>query len=139
MNPLLLGLIGKVVEVVGNIVDPTKKAEAQLEIMKLQQASEFKDIDAQLALAQGQTDINKVEAASPNLFVSGWRPFIGWVCGSGLAFQFLLAPLITWGTNLAGHSVPVPSLDLSTLLTLLLGMLGLGSMRTYEKTKGVAS
>lgn len=95
-------------------------------------------MQAILALALSQSDVNRVEAASTSLFVAGWRPFIGWVCGSGLAFQFMIGPLATWVSGLFGTSVAFPQLDLSTLLTLLLGMLGLGAMRTTEKLNKVA-
>jgi hypothetical protein len=92
---------------------------------------------ADRAAMQAQADVNKVEAASSSLFVAGWRPFIGWVCGSGLAYQFVLCPLLSWGAALAKHPVACPSLDMGTLLTLLLGMLGLGGMRTVEKINGI--
>ena len=111
--------------------DPQKKAEAMLELSKLQQSGDL------AAMAQ-QADINKVEAASTSLFVAGWRPFIGWICGAGLGVQFILAPLGTWISTLIGHPVVVPALDLSTLSTLLIGMLGLGGMRTLEKLQGAA-
>lgn len=120
------------------IPDPAAKAQAQLQLMQLNQAGEFKEIDTQLALATAQTDINKVEAASSDKFTSRWRPLIGYICGAGLAVQFLVAPLFTWASALVGHPVVFPSLDMGTLLTLLLGMLGLGGMRTTEKLKGVA-
>jgi hypothetical protein len=90
-------------------------------------------LNAQL---QGQLDTNKMEAASPKMFVAGWRPFIGWICGSGLGIQFIVNPIFTWIAALAKHPVQFPSLDLGTLMTLLFGMLGLGAMRTYEKTNG---
>ena len=106
--------------------DPQKRAEAQLELLKLQQTGD-------LAVMAQQTDINKIEAANPNLFVSGWRPAVGWTCALGLLFQFLLAPLGTWASTLFGHPTPMPSLDMSTLSTLLIGMLGLSGMRTAEK------
>ena len=91
----------------------------------------------QLAQMQSQTDTNKTEAANQSIFVAGWRPFIGWVCGAGLAFAFIISPLATWGCELAGHPVKFPELDLGTLMTLLFGMLGLGAMRTTEKINGL--
>lgn len=114
------------------------KAAAQLELVKVQQSSEFQELDAQIKFAQMQADVNKVEAASTDKFTSRWRPFIGWVCGTGLAVQFLVGPLFTWGAALSGHAIAFPQLDMGTLLTLLLGMLGLGSMRTVEKLNGKA-
>ena len=117
--------------------DPAQAAAAKLELLKMQQTGELAQLAADTDLAKGQLGVNQAEAANANVFVAGWRPFIGWVCGSGLAFQFLLAPLLTWGTHLAGKMTDVPSLDMGTLMTLLLGMLGLGGMRTMEKLNGV--
>ena len=141
MNPLLFPLIDKVISTVGNFLDPTKKAEAELALLKLQQDAAFKDIDTALALAKQQNDINQVEAANSSMFVSGWRPFIGWVCGSALCYQYIIRPFAK-GIYVAytGHDFPVmfPGID-ENLWQLMLGMLGLGGFRTYEKVKGVAS
>jgi hypothetical protein len=112
--------------------DPAQQAAAKLELMKLQQNGEL----AQIA---GQMDINKVEAANPSVFVSGWRPGIGWVCGAGFAVQFVIGPLAEWGSALYGHPVKFPQMDTGTMMPLLLGMLGLGGMRTAEKMQGVAA
>jgi len=92
---------------------------------------------ADAAVRHDQSATNTAEAASPNIFVAGWRPFIGWVCGSGLACQFVVGPFVTWIAALLGRPVVFPTLDMGTLLTLLLGMLGLGGMRTYEKVNGI--
>ena len=87
---------------------------------------------------KGQTDVNAVEAANPNMFVSGWRPFIGWVCGLALAYQYVAAPLIMWLATSVGIKLAMfPKLD-DTLWQLVFAMLGLGGMRTFEKIKGVA-
>ena len=106
--------------------DPAQQAAAKLELLKLQQNGE-------LAQITGQMDINKVEAASSSLFVSGWRPSIGWVCGAGFAVQFVIGPLAEWGSALYGHPVKFPQMDTGTMMPLLLGMLGLGGLRTAEK------
>ena len=106
--------------------DPAQQAAAKLELLKLQQNGE-------LAQITGQMEINKVEAASSSLFVSGWRPGIGWVCGAGFAVQFVVGPLAEWGSALAGHPVKFPQMDTGTMMPLLLGMLGLGGLRTAEK------
>ncbi len=93
---------------------------------------------AAVALVQGQLDINKAEASNPSVFTSGWRPFIGWVCGAALVYQYLVRPLGEWGSALAGHPLPqMPGLD-DNLWQLLLGMLGLGGLRSFEKIKGVS-
>jgi hypothetical protein len=112
--------------------DPEKAAAAKLELFKMQQSGE-------LATIAGQLAINKEEAAHPNVFVSGWRPFIGWVCGSGFAIQFVIGPMAEWGSALYGNPVKFPQMDVGTMMPLLLGMLGLGTLRTAEKIQGVAS
>ena len=86
-----------------------------------------------VSLVQGQLDVNKAEATNPNWFVAGWRPYIGWICGTGLGYQFLVYPILV---AFVPHIV---QLDMGTLITLLGGMLGLGAMRTAEKFRGVAS
>ena len=140
MNPLLFGLLDKVIGTVANFIDPTKKAEAELALLKLQQETAFKDIDAALALAKQQNDINLAEASNSSIFVSGWRPFIGWVCGAAIAYQYLVRPCVK-GLYImyTGHDFPVnlPGLD-ENLWQLLVAMLGLGGFRTVEKVKGVA-
>jgi hypothetical protein len=126
----LLDIGGKVLDRV--FPDPAQQAAAKLELMKLQQNGEL----AQIA---GQMDINKIEAGSTSLFVSGWRPGIGWICGAGFAVQFVIGPLAEWGSALSGHPVKFPPMDMGTMMPLLLGMLGLGGMRTAEKIQGVAA
>lgn len=91
-----------------------------------------------------QIEVNKQEAAHKSLFVAGWRPGAGWVCVIAMAFNFVVAPLINWGTAVYGYVGPdgellvLPVLDLSVMMPVLLGMLGLGGMRSYEKRAGVA-
>ena len=91
----------------------------------------------QLALAQVQ--VNLAEAQSSSVFKGGWRPFVGWVCGIALLYHFILTPCILFGVALLGLDIPpLPAFDMSSLLTVLMGMLGLGGLRTFEKTKGVS-
>lgn len=90
-----------------------------------------------LTALQGQLDTNKVEAANPSLFVAGWRPNIGWICGIALGCNYILGPLLEWGSTAFGHPVKFPHLDIESLYGLLMGMLGLGGMRSFEKVKGV--
>lgn len=137
MNPIVdtvVGIAGKVLDRI--FPDPVAQANARLELLKMQQSGEIEQLHADVQLATNQAEINKEEAKSTNIWVSGWRPFIGWVCGSGLAVQFLVGPMATFLAGLMGHVLLFPVLDMGTLLTLLLGMLGLGGMRTYEKIKG---
>lgn len=109
------------------VPDKAQADAAKLELLRLQQSGEL----AQIAT-------NQKEAESSSVFVSGARPFIMWICGVGLAMQFLVSPLIIWGAALCGKTIVLPPLDMGTLMTLLLGMLGLGGMRTVEKIKKVA-
>ena len=90
-------------------------------------------------LAKGQIEVNKISAAHKSMFVAGWRPFVGWTCGVALAWHFVGQPLAVFVIATAGvETPPLPVFEMESLLTVLLGMLGLGSLRTYEKTKNVA-
>ena len=90
-------------------------------------------------LAKGQLEINKAEAQHRSLFVAGWRPFVGWTCGVALAYHFVIAPLVLFAAAIAGAQIPeLPTFDMESLLTVLMGMLGLGGLRTFEKFKGVS-
>ena len=121
----LLGLGGKLIDKL--IPDPAARDAAKLELLKLQQSGE-------LAAMLAQTEINKVEAANPSVFVSGWRPAIGWVCALAMGYQYRLRPfLVAFYPVLA-----FPGLD-DNLWQLLAGMLGLGGLRTFEKMNGVAA
>jgi len=89
-------------------------------------------------LALAQIEVNKAEAASGSIFKGGWRPFIGWVCGGAFAYHFVLQPLIVFGVLTAGVDLPpLPEFDMASLMTVMMGMLGLGGLRTYEKQKGI--
>ena len=88
-------------------------------------------------LAKGQLEVNKVEAAHKSLFVAGWRPAIGWICGLGMASNFILIPMANFILALTGSAIVVPLLDTGEMMPVLMGMLGLGAMRTYEKKQGV--
>jgi hypothetical protein len=90
-------------------------------------------------LAVAQIEVNKAEAASGSLFKGGWRPFIGWVCGGAFAYHFVLQPVIVFGVLSAGVELPpLPEFDMASLMTVMMGMLGLGGLRTYEKQKGIS-
>ena len=89
-------------------------------------------------LAKGQLEINKAEASHRSIFVAGWRPFVGWTCGVALCWHFVLAPFVIFASAYAGVTLPdLPQFDMSSLLTVLMGMLGLGGMRSFEKMKGL--
>jgi hypothetical protein len=111
--------------------DPAQADAAKLELLKLQQSGD-------LAIMTAQTDINKEEAKSTSLFVSGWRPAIGWVCALALAYQYLLKPLLMGFLPMFGvTTLALPGLD-DNLWQLMMGMLGMGGLRTFEKIQGVA-
>lgn len=112
--------------------DPAQAAQAQLELLKLQQ-------NGDLATMVAQTDINKVEAASASVFVSGWRPFCGWVGGAGLAYAAILEPLLRLIATLYGYTGEFPAIDTTITMQILFGLLGLGAMRSFDKVKGVAT
>lgn len=96
------------------------------------------ELDAEAKARQAQIAVNQAEAANPNLFVSGWRPAVGWICVLSLAYQYVLYPLLLWLTAFWPQIVaPRPVLS-DMLYELLFGMLGLAGMRTYEKLKGIA-
>ena len=94
---------------------------------------EKQQLAAAVMMIQSQLDINKVEAAHPSIFVSGWRPAIGWVCGAGCAWNWVLLPVAKVLLPMAGYVVAVSPADLSEMMPLLFGLLGLGSLRTVEK------
>ena len=89
-------------------------------------------------LAKGQLEVNKVEAASKSMFVAGWRPAVGWVCVLGMASNYILIPFANFGLALAASDIVVPLIDTSTMMPVLMGMLGLGAMRSVEKVQGVS-
>ena len=139
--------IGSIIEGVGKVAGDlitTDKERFQMALEERKLDLEEKKIDQATDLAQ--VEINKVEAASSNVFVSGWRPAVGWVGVLGLSYQFLGYPLMQWcwafgqGYDIIPKGlVPPPDLDVEQLMTLLAGLLGFGGMRSFEKHKGVAS
>jgi len=118
------------------IPDPTKKAEAALELAKLQQSGDLAKLAAETDLLKGQLDINKIEAASTNWFVAGWRPCIGWICGLALGYVAVIDPIARFIALTMGYKGLFPVIDTSITMQVLLGLLGLGAMRTVEKVKG---
>jgi hypothetical protein len=131
-------IIDGIFKIVDKILpDPQAKAQAQLEILRMNQAGEFKEIETDLQLALGQIEINKIEASAPDLFRGGWRPAVGWTCVIGLLYTYLLQPLLSWGSGIVSVPAP-PQLDLQELLVLLGGLLGFGGMRMVERINGKA-
>lgn len=125
--PAISNLLDKI------IPDPAARERAKLELMKAEREIDLEELKLALSTDQMQSDINKIEAANPDIFVSGWRPFIGWVCGVAFAYHFILQPVLAFVIANAGGEVNLPSFDMDALSTVLMGMLGLGSFRTVEK------
>lgn len=100
---------------------------------------EKQELAAAVMVVQGQLDINKTEAANPSVFVSGWRPFIGWVCGAACAWNWIGLKVLLFGATALGYELDIKAADLSEMWPVLLGMLGLGGLRTVEKINGVAA
>lgn len=135
-------IAGPLVAIVNKeIPDKTAAAAAVAKIQELTDAAEaqYKQTELQ-AVTSNQTDVDKVEAASTSLFIAGWRPYVGWICGTGLGLQVIVAPLFTWMSALVGHPTAFPVFDDKLLESTLAGMLGIGfGLRTFEKSKGIAS
>ncbi len=120
--------------------DPKMQADQKLKLAELAQNGDLAELDAYVKGLMGQLEINKQEAKHKSIFVAGWRPFVGWVCGVGLGWNFVIQPLFNWVAFSFGFDISnAPELDITELLTLLAGMLGLGTIRMREKQQGVAS
>jgi hypothetical protein len=129
--PLLDAITPIINKFLAFIPDPEQRLKAQMDLL-----TSLHQWDSD------QAQINAAEAANANIFVSGWRPFIGWVCGAAFAYKFVLQPFLVFiivalGIRFDVDSLPV--LDWSEMSTVLLGLLGLGGLRSYEKVKGVSN
>lgn len=134
--PIIGDIINAVKDLVGEVVvDKDKRDQVNLELEKLRDQSQAR-LDEMI---QGQLEVNKVEAASGSLFVAGWRPFAGWVGGVGLAYSAIIEPFMSWIARLNGYVGNFPSINNELILYTLGGMLGLGTMRTFEKWNGTAT
>jgi|TARA_R100001163_G_C5025416_1_gene167098 hypothetical protein len=133
INALLPAILPAVTDVIGRFLpeDKQKKAEAERQI----EASLLEHL-AKIDVAQ--LGINKQEAAHRSVFVAGWRPFIGWTCGIALAYNYVLQPILIFVLAQTGHLMDLPAMDLNEIMPVLMGMLGLGGLRTFEKFKGVS-
>jgi hypothetical protein len=130
MNPLLLGPIFEIGKTLLDrfVPDPAKKAEAEMELVRMAADGELKQVMAQL-------EINAREAAHPSIFVAGWRPFFGWAGGIGFIYSVMLQPMLAWWSQIKGWPVP-PVLNIDLLWVVITGMLGIGGLRTFEKSRG---
>ena len=125
-------LIGPVMGLLDKIIpDPTEKARLAHEIATLAERQAHE-------IAKSQIEVNRTEAASSSMFVAGWRPAVGWICAFGLGFNFICVPIGNFVLAVNGSDIAIPALDVSEMMPVLMGMLGLGAYRTFEKTRGVS-
>lgn len=122
-----IGSLAKDIRTTITGVDLAKQAEIEQKLLELEAAGD-----------EAQNKINEIEAANPSIFVSGWRPFIGWTCGVAFAFNYIATPFLQQIIIVVGSNLKLPELDISTMMPVLMGLLGLGGLRSYEKFKGVA-
>lgn len=130
----LLPVVGKVLDKIIPDADAANKAKEKLAEMAHDERMWAGDAELKLALAQ--LEVNKEEAKG-GWFRAGWRPLIGWVCGTAFAYNFVVLPLLTWVATIAKIPVPPAAFDLTIMMPVLLGMLGLGGMRSFEKVNGI--
>ena len=133
MIPLITTLLPSIMDVAGRFLpeDKEKRAEAEREI-EAKLAESLANIDL------ANLKINEADAKSGNWFQSGWRPFIGWSCGFALAYTYVMQPILTFGLAQAGYLIDLPAVNLGEMMPVLMGLLGLGGLRTFEKVKGIS-
>ena len=133
MIPLITQLLPSVMDVAGRFLpeDKQKRAEAEREI-------EAKLTESLANIDLANLKINEADAKSGNWFQSGWRPFIGWSCGFALAYTYVMQPILTFGLAQAGYLIDLPAVNLGEMMPVLMGLLGLGGLRTFEKVKGIS-
>lgn len=129
--------IGSIADLVGKAIDKIFPDKTEAEKIKFQLSTQ----ESQQAFQElmGQLQTNMEEAKSKSVFVAGWRPFVGWVCGFGFGWQYVIGPFFYWISALVGHPTQLPALDIGELMTLLFGMLGLGGLRSYDNKQKVGS
>ncbi len=135
-----LALIPAISELLDKIIpNPEEREKAKIELIKSEREADIEELRLALSADHMQTEINKEEAKNPNIFVSGWRPFIGWVCGIAFSYHFVLQPILAFIiANLNDGKVSLPNFDMNELSTVLMGILGLGGLRTLEKIKNIS-
>jgi hypothetical protein len=130
MSPMLFPMLQLGKSILDRFIpDPAQKAAAELELLKMTQEHDFKQVMAQL-------EVNAQEAQHRSIFVAGWRPFVGWVCGVGLAYQAIGHNILNWIASM-NNATPLPPIDSDLLIYILGAMLGIGGLRTYEKINKV--
>jgi hypothetical protein len=131
MLALISTFLPLVDKLVARIPDPAARERAALDM----QAELLK---AAVAESQSQTEVNKVEAAHSNLFVAGWRPFIGWMGGVSLGYAFFIHPILSWFLTICGVTTPLPEPNTETMMALVTAMLGVTAARSFDKWKGTS-
>lgn len=121
-----VGSLAKDIRIAITGVDPVKKAEIEAKLLEMEFLSE-----------KAQSDINVFEAQHKSLFVAGWRPFIGWICGIGVFYHFIGFSLLEWGVRVFSLQIEPPKINTDGLMSLVIALLGMGGLRTFEKIKGV--
>lgn len=134
--PLLTPIVSKILD---KIPDAGEREKARLEFELKIAENETRILEMFSRIDEKQADTNIEEAKSSKLFVSGWRPWVGWVSGAGVTWAFVLKPIADWILAVSGHATATPELNTGELMSLLLGLLGMGALRSFEKTKGVAN
>ncbi len=132
----LLALIPALLPALGTLIDRLIPDKAEAERARLDMEAALVNAANEAALAQ--VEVNKIEAGHSSVFVAGWRPSIGWVCAAGLAWAFVLAPVASWALVVSGTKAELPAIQTDYLLELVIAMLGMGGLRTFEKMRGVA-
>jgi hypothetical protein len=132
----VIPIVTALLPALGTLIDRLIPDRAAAEKAKAEMEQQLVSAANQAALAQ--VEVNKIEAAHSSVFVAGWRPSIGWVCAAGLAWAFVLAPIASWALVVLGIKADLPAIHTDYLLELVLAMLGIGGLRTFEKLRGVA-
>jgi hypothetical protein len=134
---ILLGIGSKVIDKIWP--DPAQRDAAKLELLKMQQSGELAQLSADTNLMIEQIKVNQAEAQNPSVFVSGWRPGVGWVCVAACGWNWIGLPVAKVIAVILGHPIDLAPADLTEMLPILMGMLGLGGLRTIEKLQGRAA
>ena len=132
----MIPVVTALLPALGTLIDRLIPDRAAAEKAKTEMEQQL--VTAANAAAMAQVEVNKVEAAHSSVFVAGWRPSIGWVCAAGLAWAFVVAPVASWALMVLGVKAELPAIQFDHLFELVLAMLGIGGLRTFEKLRGVA-
>ncbi len=131
-----LALVPAISELLDRLIpDPEAREKAKIELMKAESATALQQLQIAATADAAQAQINQMEAQHQSLFVAGWRPFIGWVCGVAFAYHFIAQPILAFAIANAGGEVKLPLFEMQELSTVLMGILGLGGLRTIEKIR----